>query len=194
MCMSNCRGQRIYTAAKMQSRMSHQLAVTWKRLCGTEPKQLSGGRLMAWPSDRPSGGWRIACSGNVLCVQFTRSPMRMVVKSGAGPDSQTGCLCAATIRARCQMAATCNMHRFQCRHQAGHRFRGADLCTRASRGYTVLTKRLARGKQCASLRHSCASSDAADVQLANMVRIVFEWACTFNATVDTFNGFRDCLS
>ncbi len=176
----------------MQSRTSHQLAVTWKRLCGTEPKHLSGGRLMAWPSGRLLA--HRACSGNVLCVQFTRSPMKMVVKSGAGPDSQTGCLCAATSRAQHQMAATCNMHRFQCRHQAGHRFRGADLCTRASRGYTVFTKRLARGKQCARLRHSCASSDAADAQLAKMVRIVFEWACTFNATVDTFNGFRDCLS
>lgn len=123
----------------------------------------------------------MACSGPIICVQFTRSPMRTVVKSGAGPDSQTGCLCAATSRAQYQMAATCNMHRFQCRHQPGHRFPGADLCTRASRGHTVSTKRLARGKQCRRLRHFCAKSDAADTQLAKMVRIVFGWACTFNA-------------
>ena len=86
------------------------------------------------------------------------------------------------------MAATYNLHRFQCRHQAGHRFRGADLCTRASRGYTVSTKRLALGKQFARLRRSYASSDAADAQLARMVRIVFEWACTFNATVTRLMG------
>ena len=141
----------------------------------------------------------MACSGNVLCViKFTRSPLRTIVKSGAGPVEQTGCPCAATSRAQYQMAASCNMHRFQCRHQANHRFRGADLCTTASRGYTVFTKRLARGRQCARLHHSCANLDAADAQLARMVRIVFEWACTFNATVTRSMGSasacRDKLS
>lgn len=118
------------------------------------------------------GCWRMACSGNVLCIQFIRSPLRTIAKSGARPVSQTGCPCAATSRAQYQMSAGCNMHRFQCRHQAGHRFRGADLCTRASRGHTVSTKRLARGKQCRKLRYSCANSDAADAQLAKLVWIV----------------------
>lgn len=87
------------------------------------------------------------------------------------------------------MATSLNMHRFQCRHQAGHALPGADLCTRASRGRTVSTKRPARGKQCRSLRHSYTKSDAADAQLAKMVRILFGWACTFNAalTLVTFS-------
>lgn len=121
----------------------------------------------------------MACSGTVICVQFTRSPMGTVVNSGAGAVSQTECTCAATSRAQYPMAASCNMHRFQCQHQVGHRFRGADLCMGASRGHTIFTERLARGKERRRLRHSCANSDTTDAQPAPMVRFFLERACTW---------------
>ena len=41
----------------MQSRMSHQLAVTWKRVCGIEPNQ-SGGPLDGVAFWKAAGAWR----------------------------------------------------------------------------------------------------------------------------------------
>jgi hypothetical protein len=64
----------------------HVEASVWRRAQTVVRKPLDG--VAFWKAFK--GCWRMACSDNVCCVQFTRSPMKMVVKSGAGPDSQTG--------------------------------------------------------------------------------------------------------